>query len=184
MMNGALLKVFGWFTCLVVASLGGAVNSFGASRHTSEELVSDVAVVQEFDFDSYEELADWLRETVDDNMEYWELLRQLQEAETRATAAAVCIAGQTTPGVLNPVKPFRFKAMQLQFRVGVGDCGLIICSRIDFSIEWFMASPCCGFFLGPNPSTTRDQVCQGQTTSATAFLILTRGIPSGVYSLN
>jgi hypothetical protein len=54
----------------------------------SGEIVSDVAVVQELDFDSYEELVDWLRETMDDNMEYWELLRQLQDEEARP---AVCL---------------------------------------------------------------------------------------------
>jgi hypothetical protein len=180
MRRRALLKVFCCFACLIAACLGGAVSSFGASREASGEIVADVAVVQELDFDSYEELVDWLRETTDDNVEYWELLRQLQDEEARPT---VRVSAQSTPSPITLTKPFRFRVTQLQFRVGTGDCGLIVSSRIDFSLEWFIAPTCCAFFRGPNPSATREQVVAGQSTSATAHLIFTGGVPNGAYSL-
>jgi hypothetical protein len=67
--------------------------------------------------------------------------------------------------------------------VGTGDCGLIVSSRIDFSLEWFIAPPSGAFFRGPNPSATRGQVVAGQSTSATASLIFTESVPNGAYSL-
>lgn len=152
------------------------------STPRESSLQSRVAVteVQAWEFDSYEALVEWLEEAVKDSQELEGLLAQLELADP----ANGCLFPQTRPSSITVTKPFRFQVFQITFQVGVGNCGLVICARIQFSMEWFIAPPGGGFFFGPSPKITVSPVCQGDVVTTTGFVILTGQIPPGVYTLN
>jgi hypothetical protein len=135
--------------------------------------------IREFDFDSYDELADWLREAIGDDEELEKILEQVEEE----IVAQACLSSSALPSSVNVTQPFFFKVVQFSLGVTVGDCGLIICSTLGFNLAWDVAPQGGGLFFGPFPSNTRGQVCQGGSASTKAFLILTRGIPNGSYRL-
>jgi hypothetical protein len=146
-------------------------------------LEATVKEVAAYDFDSYDALMEWLeeQEVIADPLELEFLLEQLTQEEFSTVQS--CLSAQARPARIDVTKPFRFKLIQLSFPTFVGNCGLVICGRIQFSLEWFVAPTGGALFIGPTPKATREEVCVGDTVSVSAFLILMGSIQPGAYSL-
>lgn len=189
MKNGLSCTSLAYAGLLAGFLLGDIDQGWGAARSYRHPAFHGVAaeatvkIVAEYDFDSYEALVEWLREqgVTEDPLELEDLLEQL--GQESLGIAQTCLSAQARPDRIDVTTPFFIKLIQLSFPTTVVECGLVLCGRMQFSLEWFIAPTGGAFFLGPTPRATREEVCVGDTVVPTAFLILTGAIPPGSYSL-
>jgi hypothetical protein len=175
----SLRIVLSLMICLAVDS-----SSFAGPRDRQGKLRVDQKALE---FDSYEELAAWL---TDRAMEYpesaGEILDALYELETeqeQKEAVSGCKNTTISPRSVVSEVPRFFKLYQIVATVSIGDCGLILCSTMGFDLVWDPGPSGGSILIGPFPSQTRQQICQGASISTRGFLILTGSVPTGSYTL-
>lgn len=181
-------KVSGVMGALLVIALGASGNSWAGSKRIFQAGPAEptpgmtVEVVGERDFDSFDELLDWLQGVVDMSGDDGVTLGHVRREMGVRSHGCVCpIASPAS--IVVPRPPF-IKLFQLNFNTSFGvcgSCGLVICARLAYQLVFAAAPPAGAFLLGPMPRATREEVCVGQTVSAKAFLVLTNQVSPGQY---
>ena len=167
----------------VLLDAGGSVAVWAGLRDRPS---AEVAVSDEVEFESYDALLEWLEGQTSGRGEWADLLGQLSGGGVESHG---CIIPSSTPSTISVTRPRAFKVIQLQLRATLGTtpCGLVLCIRVFYELEWATAPASGAILLGPIPPTSGSCPgscpCQGGHEDVKAFLILTAGIAPGSYSL-
>lgn len=174
-----------WFCCVIVLLVFCFVLNINISAARNDSPEPTITYLEEQEFDSLDELEEWINnwamENPDNAREMLKALKQLKSETDRPDTA--CKNVTLTPSSISATKPFHFKLYQIIIDVYIGDCGSILCSTMGFDITWNPGPSGGTILIGPFPSQTFKQICQGESISSRGFLILKSDVPNGSYKL-
>ncbi|MBI1726516.1 MAG: hypothetical protein HYR50_04555 [Candidatus Rokubacteria bacterium] len=176
-----VLKCLVTFLLLSLVAAGGSWADSGKAGARQASPGSTAEVVEEIDFDSFDQLQEWLKGRVDITGEHGANLSELRGGIDPNSHG--CLIPSAIPNPIVVTKPNAFKIVQIQYTIVFGTtlCGNVLCTTVFFKQDWLSAPSAGAILIGPIPS--QSQLCQGNTTTAKGILILTNQVPTGGYTI-